>query len=68
MIAPRNPGETLSKFQVPSAQVELPGVLYRDMRDCFGPAPDAVYIDMTHVTGRGNELLARCLADKLAKS
>lgn len=44
----------------------LPRVYYRDIRDCFGGSGEAVFKDISHVTARGNELLARCVFDAIA--
>lgn len=44
----------------------LPRVHYRDLRDCFEAHQEAVFKDISHVTPRGNELIAQCVVAALA--
>ena len=49
--------ERLPDAQVPEGVVNL--------NDLFADTPEPVYIDYVHVTGRGNEIAARRIADEL---
>lgn len=42
-----------------------PRVHFGDIRDCFGNNADAAFKDISHVSGRGNEKLARCIMDTM---